>query len=203
MGVTARQFVDKALSYEGYREKNHANANLEDFYNDAGDGNHTLFQQISVGWTGDQWCQYFVDGIAVMLTGSREAAKELLCQEKLSRMTGYTPDGAACFIDAGRWHYNPEVGDIIYFWSQSKGRIGHVGVVYDVDKAGKVVYTIEGNTNTFERPDGQVETNGGVVGRHAYDYSNAGSYGAVVQGFGRPRYSEPLIRDGIYIQIGG
>ena len=81
MGVTARQFVDKALSYEGYREKNHANANLEDFYNDAGDGNHTLFQQISVGWTGDQWCQYFVDGIAVMLTGSREAAKELLCQE--------------------------------------------------------------------------------------------------------------------------
>ena len=122
MGVTARQFVDKALSYEGYREKNHANANLEDFYNDAGDGNHTLFQQISVGWTGDQWCQYFVDGIAVMLTGSREAAKELLCQEKLSRMTGYTPDGAACFIDAGRWHYNPEVGDIIYFWSQLSGQ---------------------------------------------------------------------------------
>ena len=195
MGVTARQFVDKALSYEGYREKNHANANLEDFYNDAGDGNHTLFQQISVGWTGDQWCQYFVDGIAVMLTGSREAAKELLCQEKLSRMTGYTPDGAACFIDAGRWHYNPEVGDIIYFWSQSKGRIGHVGIVYEVDSDNKVVYTIEGNTNTYERPDG------GTVGRHAYDYSNVGQYGAAVQGFGRPRYDDDA--KGIYIQIGG
>ena len=180
---------------------NHANANLEDFYNDAGDGNHTLFQQISVGWTGDQWCQYFVDGIAVMLTGSREAAKELLCQEKLSRMTGYTPDGAACFIDAGRWHYNPEVGDIIYFWSQSKGRIGHVGIVYEVDSDNKVVYTIEGNTNTYERPDGDVETNGGTVGRHAYDYSNVGQYGAAVQGFGRPRYDDDA--KGIYIQIGG
>ena len=93
MGVTAREFVDKALSYEGYREKNHANANLEDFYNDAGDGNHTIFQELAVGWTGDQWCQYFVDGIAVMLTGSREAAKHLLCQDGLSRMTGYTPIG--------------------------------------------------------------------------------------------------------------
>ena len=202
MGVTAKQFVDKALSYEGYHEKNHAVANLEDFYADAGDGNHTIFQQLAVGWTGDQWCQYFVDGIAVMLTGSREAAKELLCQEKLSRMTGYTPDGAACYKQAGRWHTDPEVGDIIYFWSQSKGRIGHVGVVYDVDKANQVVYTIEGNTNTFERPDGQVETNGGAVGRHAYDYSNVGQPGAAVQGFGRPRYSE-TDDNGIYIRIGG
>ena len=159
MGVTARQFVDKALSYEGYREKNHANANLEDFYNDAGDGNHTIFQQISVGWTGDQWCQYFVDGIAVLLTGSRDAAKQLLCQEGLSRMTGYTPDGAACYKEAGRWHTDPEVGDVIYFWSQSKGRIGHVGIVTDVDRSNQVVYTIEGNTNTYERPDGDVETN--------------------------------------------
>jgi hypothetical protein len=202
MGVTARQFVDKALSYEGYREKNHATANLEDFYNDAGDGNHTIFQQISVGWTGDQWCQYFVDGIAVLLTGSRDAAKQLLCQEGLSRMTGYTPDGAACYKDAGRWHLEPEIGDIIYFWSQSKGRIGHVGVVRDVDRENRIVYTIEGNTNSYERPDGDVETNGGTVGRHAYDYSNVGQPGAAVQGFGRPRYSE-TDDNGIYIRIGG
>lgn len=203
MGVTAKQFVEKALSYEGYREKNHANANLEDFRNDAGDGNHTIFQKLAVGWTGDQWCQYFVDGIAVMLTGSREAAKNLLCQERLERMTGYTPDGAACYIDAGRWTYNPEVGDIIYFWSNSKSRIGHVGVVYKVDKANKIVYTIEGNTNTYERPDGEVETNGGAVGRHAYNYANVGAPGAPVQGFGRPRYSEAEDDKGIYIQIGG
>ena len=167
MGVTARQFVDKALSYEGYREKN-----------------------------------YFVDGIAVILTGSRDAAKRLLCQDGLTRMSGYTPDGAACYIDAGRWTYSPEIGDVIYFWSQSKGRIGHVGIVYDVDKANQIVYTIEGNTNTFERPDGDVETNGGTVGRHAYDYSNAGQAGAAVQGFGRPRFSEAL-PDGVYFQIGG
>ena len=202
MEVTAKAFVDLALYYEGYREKNHASANLQDFYADAGDGNHTIFQQVAVGWTGDQWCQYFVDGIAVMLTGSREAAKELLCQEKLSRMTGYTPDGAACFIDAGRWRYNPEVGDIVYFWSQSKGRIGHVGIVYKVDSDNKVVYTIEGNTNTYERPDGGVETNGGTVGRHAYDYSNVGTHGAAVQGFGRPRYISES-NDSVYIDIGG
>lgn len=202
MGVTAKQFVEKALSFEGYREKNHASADLESFTADAGDGNHTIFQQISVGWTGDQWCQYFVDGIAVLLTGSRDAAKRLLCQDKLSRMTGYTPDGAACYIDAGRWTYSPEVGDVIYFWSQSKQRIGHVGIVYDVDRANKVVYTIEGNTNTFERPDGDVETNGGTVGRHSYDYSNVGQAGAAVQGFGRPRFSEAL-PDGVYFQIGG
>ena len=202
MGVTAKQFVEKALSFEGYREKDHASVDLESFTADAGDGNHTIFQQISVGWTGDQWCQYFVDGVAVMLTGSRDAAKRLLCQDKLSRMTGYTPDGAACYIDAGRWTYSPEVGDVIYFWSQSKQRIGHVGIVYDVDEVNQIVYTIEGNTNTFERPDGDVETNGGAVGRHAYDYSNAGQAGAAVQGFGRPRFSEAL-PDGVYIQIGG
>ena len=76
-----------------------------------------------------------------------------------------------------------------------------MGVVRDVDRENRIVYTIEGNTNTYERPDGDVETNGGTVGRHAYDYSNVGQYGAAVQGFGRPRYDDDA--KGIYIQIGG
>ena len=184
MGVTASKVIQRAQHFIGYREKNHSWANMEDFTADAGSGNYQRFQPIAGAGNGDQWCQYFVDAIMVECAGSIAEAKRILCQTNSGNyMTGYTPDGSNYFKQAGRWHTVPEVGDVIYFYSGSMGRICHVGYVEAVDKAEKLVYTIEGNTNS----DG-FTTNGGCVARHSYSFAHVGG-GNRVAGFGRPRYS--------------
>ena len=184
MGTTADKIIERAAHYVGYREKNHASADMENFTADAGSGNFQKFQELAGAGNGDQWCQYFVDGIAVEVMGSIAKAKKLLCQTNSGNyMTGYTPDGSGYFKRAGRWYKTPQKGDVIYFYSSSMGRICHVGYVEKVDTASKTVYTIEGNTNS----DG-FTTNGGCVARHSYSYANVGGTNRVA-GFGRPRYS--------------
>ena len=183
MGVTAEKIIERAKHYIGYREKNHSSADMESFTADAGDGNFQKFQPLAGAGNGDQWCQYFVDAIAVEVTGSVAKAKKLLCQTNSGNyMTGYTPEGSSYFKNAGRWYTTPEKGDVIYFYSSSMGRICHVGYVESVDKSSKTVHTIEGNTNS----DG-FTTNGGCVARHSYSYANVGG-GNRVAGFGRPKY---------------
>ena len=198
MGVTASNVIQRAQHFVGYREKNHSWANMEDFTADAGSGNYQRFQPIAGAGNGDQWCQYFVDAIMVEVTGSIAKAKQALCQTNSGNyMTGYTPDGSNYFKQAGRWYTTPEVGDVIYFYSSSMGRICHTGYVEAVDKDSKIVYTIEGNTNS----DG-FATNGGCVARHSYSYKAVGG-GNRVAGFGRPRYDADVDTDGIFIKIGG
>ena len=185
MGNTADKIIERAAHYVGYREKNHASADMENFTADAGSGNFQKFQELAGAGNGDQWCQYFVDGIAVEVMGSIAKAKKLLCQTNSGNyMTGYTPDGSGYFKRAGRWYKTPQKGDVIYFYSSSMGRICHVGYVEKVDTANKTVYTIEGNTNS----DG-FTTNGGCVARHSYSYANVGG-GNRVAGFGRPMYED-------------
>lgn len=187
MGITAKQIIDRANHYIGYREKNHASADLESFKADAGSGNYQKFQPLAGAGNGDQWCQYFVDGVAVEVTGSIAAAKKLLCQTISGNyMTGYTPEGAQFFKNAGRWHTTPEPGDVVYFYTSSMGRICHTGYVYSVDRAAKTFVTVEGNTNN----DG-FATNGGCVAHHTYSYAKVGIPNRVV-GFGRPRYAEEI-----------
>ena len=185
MNITAKQIVEKAKSYIGYREKNHPWANMENFTEDAGDGNFQKFQELAGAGNGDQWCQYFVDGVAVEVTGSIANAKKLLCQTGGGNyMTGYTPTGSSYFKQAGRWYTTPEVGDVVYFYSTSMGRICHVGYVETVNKSTRKFTTIEGNTNS----DG-FTTNGGCVARHEYSYASVGGSNRV-NGFGRPLYGE-------------
>ena len=185
VGTTAEKIIARAAHYIGYREKNHASADMESFTADAGSGNYQKFQPLAGAGNGDQWCQYFVDGIAVEVTGSIAAAKKLLCQTNAGNyMTGYTPDGSGYFKKAGRWYSTPKVGDVIYFYSSSMGRICHVGYVERVDTANKIVHTIEGNTNS----DG-FTTNGGCVARHSYSYASVGGSNRVA-GFGRPLYDQ-------------
>lgn len=204
MSCTKYKILSIAANYVGYREKNHESADLESFKADAGDGNFQKFQPLANAGNGDQWCQYFVDGVAVEATGSIAAAKELLCQDNSKKyMTGYTPEGASFFKAAGRWFTEPEVGDVIYFYSKSMGRICHTGWVEGVDKKNKTVYTIEGNTNTDEN----FTTNGGCVARHNYSYAKVGAPNRVA-GFGRPRYTEAEPEKetelkGMHLQIGG
>lgn len=51
------------------------------------------------------------------------------------------PNAAQYFKDAGRWHQAPELGDIVFFYSQ--GIIGHTGIVVRVDN--NTFFTVEGN----------------------------------------------------------
>ena len=110
-------------------------------------------------------------------------AKILLRQPKNDVMTGYTPDGKQCFVDAGAWVKKPKRGDVIYFYSTAKGRIGHVGIVERVDAGAKMVYTVEGNTSSSEYAE-----NGGCVARHCYSYAQMGGKNRV-NGFGRPDFA--------------
>ena len=67
-GVTPDQYVAMAQSYVGYEEKK-SNAYLDDFHKNAGRNNYTKFQRDVVGYTGDQWCQFFQDALALYCCG--------------------------------------------------------------------------------------------------------------------------------------
>lgn len=203
MGITAQEVIEEARFWLGYREKNHASANLTNFLEDAGDGNYTIFSVIcGYGIKPWQWCQMFVCSIfALVCGGSIEDAKKILCDtDNNGVLTSYTPTGAQYFKDAGRWYTVPEPGDVVYFYGsvsseEGRKRICHTGIVEWVDAGSETFGTIEGNSNF----DG-FTTNGGSVARHEYSYAAVGGDNRV-NGFGRPRYSETLA-DGVYIQTG-
>ena len=181
---TAKQYIDKFVSYVGYREKNHASANMESFTADAGSGNFQKFQPLCNAGNGDQWCQYSVNGVCVEVCGSIKDAQYVMCDTTGNKyMTGYTPEGSSFFKKAGRWYTVPQYGDVVYFYSTSMGRICHTGAVISVNTKNKTFKTVEGNTNN----DG-FTTNGGCVAIHEYSYANVGAPNRVA-GFGRPRFA--------------
>ena len=182
--VTASDIVTRANHYIGYEEKK-SNNSLESFHENTGSNNYQKFQPLAGAGNGDQWCQYFVDGVAVEVCGSIVAAEKLLYQPQKSYMTGYTPDGAGYFKSAGRWYTTPEVGDVVYFYGHPTDggyRICHTGYVVAVDKEKKTFQSTEGNTSSSE-----FTTNGGCVAHHTYSYESVGGTNRV-NGFGRPNY---------------
>lgn len=140
-------------------------------------------------WSRHQKCVEFINKYAVREDGGRDTrtplqrAKILLRQPQGDVMTGYTPDGKQCFVDAGAFTHEPKKGYVIYFYSTSKGRVGHVGIVERVDAANKIVHTVEGNTSSTEYAE-----NGGCVARHSYSYASQGGSNRV-NGFGIPNFS--------------
>lgn len=137
-------------------------------------------------WSRHQKCVEFIRKYAEKENSQMDAltrAKILLRQPLNETMTGYTPTGKAYFVNAGAWYTNPEVGDVVYFYSSSKGRVGHVGIVERVDKSSKVIYTIEGNTSSTEYAE-----NGGCVAQHAFEYNHIGGTNRI-NGFGRPDFA--------------
>jgi len=170
----------------GYLEKK-SNKDLDDKTANAGSANYTKYNRDMKAWAGsaglsDQWCQNFVDWVFVVAFGL-ELAKALI-----HRFTNYTPDGSGAFKKKGQYYkrgsVTPKRGDVIYFYSSAKGRIGHVGIVYAV--SGSKVYTIEGNTSGAS----SLVTNGGGVRKKSYSQSS--SY---IDGYGRPDYSIAEGRD--------
>lgn len=149
-------------------------------------------------WSRHLKCREFIERYAVPETAgaagkkedsmtldeARREAKKMLYQSRLSTMTGYTPEGKECYQNAGEWtRTDPRPGDVIYFYSTAKARVGHTGIVERVDAAKKIVYTIEGNTQSD-----QYAENGGCVARHSYSYAATGGTHRV-NGFGHPNFS--------------
>lgn len=144
-------------------------------------------------WSRHQKCYVFICKYAVPESGTDKKevistatalsrAKTLLRQPQNSVMTGYTPDGKGYFVSAGAFTHTPKKGYVIYFYSSTKGRVGHVGIVERVDEANKIVHTVEGNTSSTEYAE-----NGGCVARHSYSYVNQGGTNRV-NGFGIPNF---------------
>lgn len=177
---TAAAAIAEAKKWVGYCEKQ-SGADLDSFTGNAGKRNYTRFNRDYVAATGDksaqpeEWCGIFVSMVFAYAFGL-EAAKRLL-----GALYKYTPSGASRFKKAGRYIRRgegaPRPGDVVFFWSKAKGRIGHTGLVYKVTSSR--VYTIEGNTSGGST----LVTNGGSVAMKSYALSS--SY---LDGYGRPDY---------------
>lgn len=171
-----------AANEVGYLEKA-SNANLDHKTANAGKKNYTKYNRDYNAWGGGgaqpmEWCAAFVSWCFVKAYGL-EAAKALLC----GGIHHYTPTGANRFKKAKRYFKRgelmPKPGDVIYFFNSTKGRIGHVGIVYKVTSS--KVYTIEGNTSGAST----LITNGGGVKKKSYSLSST-----YIDGYGRPKYND-------------
>lgn len=74
--------------------------------------------------------------------------------------SAYTPTGKSYLVQKKRSGKIPHRGDIVYFYTSSKGRVSHVGIVENVSLRNGLYYidTLEGNTNAgvlFERDGGE------------------------------------------------
>ena len=176
--------IDKLIAVAeneiGYLEKK-SNANLDSKTANAGSANDTKYNRDMKSWANsaglhDQWCQNFVDWCFVTAFGV-EVAKQLIFT-----FTNYTPTGSNAFKKRDKYikrgKGTPRRGDVVYFYSSAKGRIGHVGIVTKVTSS--KVYTIEGNTSGAS----SLVTNGGGV--RAKSYSLTSTY---IDGYGRVDYS--------------
>lgn len=119
------------------------------------------------GMNGSAWCAMFVSWCA-MQAG--------ILGTKVPKYA-YCPSGVLWYRNKGKYYsrnssYIPRIGDTIFFWNTSLGRVGHTGIV--IATTATTVTTIEGNTN-----DG--------VGTHTYNKTNTyidgygcndGSYGS-------------------------
>lgn len=174
--TSAKRTIAQARKWIGYLEKK-SNAQLDDFTANAGDANYTCFGR-DYGLNPAQWCGMFVSMVFVYEYG-KETAKKLLC----GGLHSYTPTGAKYFKNKNQYikrgQEKPLPGDVIFFYSKAKCRIGHVGIVIDVDD--KKVYTIEGNTSGANR----LVTNGGGVNQKSYLLTDP-----AIDGYGRVKYDE-------------
>lgn len=180
------RLIQVAEAQVGYLEKK-SNKDLDKKIANAGSANYTKYNRDLKKWTGvgsidAQWCQAFVDWCFIEAFGLAGAKKLLYV------FTNYTPTGSNAFKKRGRYIKRgggkPKRGDVIYFYSSAKGRIGHVGIVYKVTS--KTVYTIEGNTSGAST----LVTNGGGVRKKSYSLTST-----YIDGYGSVDYSAIVGKD--------
>ena len=171
MQITAKQIIELAMKYVGYKEKA-SNKDLYSFEDNAGKGNYTMFQEelAKAGfWNnnkqGYEWCTSFVAWCFWRILGKTEA-KRVLC------LTG--PYGASCiswakyYAQQGRLYNRPKVGDQYFKKDSRDGLPCHTGIVESV--RGNTFVTIEGNADNMVKRVNRTLDN-------------------TVYGFGRPHYS--------------
>ena len=96
----------------------------------------------------------------------------------LVKKTASCQDLGNWFNAQGRWHSNPQIGDVVFFHFSTNDRwTNHVGIVKDIK--GNMIETIEGNTSISSDDNG-----GAVMVRQRT--SN-------IVGYGRPDYSEKAV----------
>jgi hypothetical protein len=131
-----RKMVDTALSQVGYRERNKDGS--------VGNGNFTQFGAW-YGMDGQPWCAMFVSW----------SADQAGILNNVVPKHASTNMGVAAYREKGLYAehgsgYTPREGDAIYF-TNSAGRIGHVGIVVAYDPRTQRIYTVEGNTDNAVR----------------------------------------------------
>ena len=156
-----KRMVDAALSKVGYHEKNRDGS--------IGNGNFTKFGAW-YGLDGHPWCAMFVSWAA----------------DQGGLLNDVVPRHASCNAGVAAYRekdlyatrgsgYIPREGDAIYF-TNSKGVIGHVGIVVAFDPATNRVYTVEGNTSNAVRIRHYDLNNSRI---HGYGQNGGTSFGTI------------------------
>ena len=150
--------IDKALAEVGIKEYP-PNSNKVKY--------NTFFYGKEVSGSQYPWCCAFVWWI--MSSCGIPVPKTALC----TTMGEY-------FKKVGRWHSDPQPGDVVFFKFKTNNRwTNHVGIVVDVK--GKEITTVEGNTSINS------DDNGGAVMKRKRS-SN-------IVGYGRPQYDNAASPD--------
>lgn len=162
----------------------------------SGDWNNDTVFGLWYGLNGNAWCAMFVSWCAAVAGPST--------YPKIIPKHAYTPDGynwyASRGLADGRKPPNrkgvaatgkgkPRVGDVMYVYSSSLGRISHVGLVEKVLSGGRV-QTLEGNTNLTGSAsgDGVYRLTRQVTGRLYFCHPQ---YAAVVTTAAKPPAAKP------------
>lgn len=112
--------------------------------------------------------------------------------------TSFTVDGKGFFVKHGRYYKEPMRGDVVYFYSNVKKRVAHVGIVIEVTKLKSGQYTIktvEGNTSSAPG----VVRNGGSVAIKTYTFFPGKD--RTIDGFGRPFFDADTCSVDEFIQV--
>lgn len=165
MAATAAGTLGQALKYVGYVE-----------------GNSTPWSD-RIGFPGGAWCGMFVMCMIQDAGGTTGNNATATCPN-----TWYTPDGAAEFAAWGRFDFNPQPGDCIYFNWGADG-----SATYLIDHIGLVV-----STANWDNGNGYVDTVEGNISNsvvQAQRWNNG-----TIAGFGHPRYgaTAPAVPQGIW-----
>ncbi len=155
--------VATAHKEDGYLEKASAH-NLDSKTANAGYANFTKYwKDVAPQYQGQYWCAAHITAVFTYAFDRELAKKMLLHYPYIACQTGYD-----LFAKAGRVHSKPKVGDIVVFYSTSKRRYSHTGLVVEVREGGNVFVSHEGNTNAGSA----VVANGGGVYDKTYRVSN-------------------------------
>ena len=153
----------------GYLEKA-TNAQLDSKTANAGYNNYTKYwRDVYPAYQGQPWCACQISW-DMMTAFGLETAKKLLKHWPYV----YCPSMRDYFT----LYANPQVGDIVIFWSSKKKEFTHTGLVIEVQ--GDLFKTIEGNTSGAS---GIVANGGGVCQKSYYNSQLPGTK------FCRPDYS--------------